>query len=130
MDSTWEQAARHGDAEQLAALSASVDLNARDGHGQTALMLAAHAGHAAAVRVLLVLGADANHTAKHGLTALMLAVLGGHAEVVQALLDGGADTTRRGTGAPGFANQTALDLAGARGDAAIVAMLRRAEASP
>jgi ankyrin repeat protein len=50
-------------------------------------MLAAHAGHAAAVRVLLALGADADQSAKYGLTALMLAVLGGHAAVVHALLE-------------------------------------------
>lgn len=76
-------------------------------------------------RIKLPSGADANHTAKHGLTALMLAVVNGHVEVVRALLDGGADTKPHGTGTSGFANRTALDLAVARGDAAIVALLQR-----
>ena len=43
--------------------------------------------------------------------ALMLAAINGRTEVVRILVDTGADLGLRGTGAPGFAGKTALDLA-------------------
>jgi len=68
-------------------------------------------------------GAFLNHTAKYGLSALMLAVVRGHVDVVRTLVWCGADTSLRGTGAPGFADKTALDLAVDRNDAEMVRML-------
>jgi ankyrin repeat protein len=41
----------------------------------------------------------------------MLAVINGHIGIVDTLARAGADVTIRGTGAPGFAGKTALDLA-------------------
>lgn len=96
------------------------DLNARDEHGQTALMRAAQHGDVHVVRLLVHRGVDLNHSAKYHLTALMLAVVNGHAEVVRALVRAGADQTIRGTGAPGFHGKTARDLADARGDRRII----------
>jgi ankyrin repeat protein len=78
-------------------------------------MLAAHAGHWAAVQLLVDYGANLNLTAKYGLSAVMLAVIAGHKEIAKALARAGADVTLRGTGAPGFTGKTAADLAAARG---------------
>jgi ankyrin repeat protein len=116
MDVCWEDAVRRGDADIVRdLLSRGSDPNARDRHGQTGLMLAAHAGHLIAVQLLLGQGANLNITAKFGLSALMLAVIAGHKEIAQALAGAGADLTLRGSGAPGFAGKTAADLAAVRG---------------
>ena len=116
MDVCWEEAVRRGDADVMGdLLSRGIDPNARDPHGQTGLMLAAHAGHLAAVQLLVDHGVDLNVTAKFGLSAVMLAVTAGHKEIAQVLARAGADLRLRGTGAPGFAGKTAADLAGARG---------------
>jgi len=45
----------------------------------------------------------------------MLAIVAGHAEIAHLLARAGADPSPRGTGAPGFANKTAYDLALERG---------------
>lgn len=112
----WEAAAKSGDVAALSAmLEAGADPDARDSHGQTALMLAAHAGHEAAVRALVEAGAGLDHRAKLGLTATMLAVVAGHEAVARSLAEGGADLGLRGSGAPGFAGRTAADLARERG---------------
>ena len=116
MDVCWEDAVRRGDANIMRdLLSRGIDLNTRDQNGQTGLMLAAHAGHVAAVQLLIDHGADLNVTAKFGLSAVMLAVIAGHKEIAQALARAGADLTLQGTGAPGFAGKTGADLAAARG---------------
>ena len=104
-------------------LALGADINARDEHGQTALMNAARAGQASVVRLLAARGADLNHRAKYGLTALMLAVIRGHAEVVRVLLEAGADLTPTGTGAPGFDGKTAVALARDRGDEMVLNLL-------
>jgi ankyrin repeat protein len=111
----WEAAARAGDAKTVERLAgAGYDIDALDSFGQTALMLAAMDGHTAVVRALVARGARLNHTAKYHLTALMLAVVQGHVDVVRELASAGADLTVRGSGAPGFFNKTAVDLAGER----------------
>lgn len=116
MNEAWEHAVLSGDRETVRALLQSgADVNARDRYGQTALMLAAHRGHAAIVEVLIEHGADLDVTAKYALSALMLAVIGGHAEIARMLVQAGADRRLQGSGAPGFADKTAYDLAVARG---------------
>jgi ankyrin repeat protein len=112
MDARWEDAIKRGDVQRVRDLldrGAAVD--ARDRHGQTALMLAAHAGHREVVEVLIGHRANLNTTAKYGLSALMLALVAGHADVARLLADAGADLSLRGGGAPGFAGKTAHDLA-------------------
>jgi hypothetical protein len=121
----WEDAVRRGSIDQLQRLLASgADIDARDGHGQTALMLAAREGHAKVVEWLVDHGAALDHTAKYGLSALMLAVIGGRSDAVRILAAAGANLCLRGTGAPGFTAKTALDLAIARRDPDMVEILR------
>ncbi len=121
----WQSAVERGDADALRSLLVrGDDADSRDRYGQTALMLAARAGHVAAVEVLLAHGADLDHAAKYGLTALMLAAINDRPEVVRLLLRAGADTGRVGSGAPGFAGKTALDLALDLGRDEIAALLR------
>ena len=115
MTKTWERAVRRGDLPAvLELLRAGADVNARDRHGQPALMLAAHRGDRAVVEALVNGGADLNVAAKYNLTALMLAIVAGHAAVARTLARAGADLSVRGRGAPGFAGKTAYDLAVAR----------------
>lgn len=124
MTRAWERAAREGDAPALRAqLAAGANVDARDRHGQTALMLAALGGHLDAVEVLIAAGANLDATAKFGLSATMLAVVNGHAPVARALAAAGADLTLTGSGAPGFAGKTAAALALARGLVELAAAL-------
>ncbi|MFZ5877216.1 MAG: ankyrin repeat domain-containing protein [Nitrospirota bacterium] len=121
----WEDAIRRGDVRTVCELIArGVDVNARDRYGQTGLMLAAHAGHRRIVETLIAHRADPNVTAKFGLSALMLAVVAGHPDIARLLAKVGADLALRGTGAPGFANKTAYDLAVERGMSEVSAELK------
>ena len=116
MDTAWERAVTRGDVEAVRQLLRSgADVDARDRHGQTALMLAAHQGHLEIVEALVGSGADLNVTAKYNLSALMLAVIAGHVAIARLLARAGADLGLRGSGAPGFTGKTAYDLAVARG---------------
>ena len=116
MTRAWEDAVTRGDAGAVRAfLGAGADVDSRNRHGQTGLMVAAHLGHLGVVAALIEHGAQLDVTAKYGLSALMLAVVAGHPEVVHLLVRAGADRSLRGTGAPGFAGKTAHDLAVARG---------------
>ena len=127
MRQDWQDAAKRGDETALRAmLEAGEDLNAHDEYGQTALMLAARHGHLAAARALVEAGADLDHTAKYRLSALMLATINGHYLVARLLVEAGADTRITGTGAPGFAGRTALDLANNLGRESIAQVLRGA----
>ena len=120
MTSDWRLAVEAADSSAIERqLAAGADIEARDRHGQTALMNAARDGQVAVVRLLADRGADLNHRAKFGLTALMLAIIRGHTEVARVLVEAGADVTLRGSGAPGFNGKTAADLARERGDVAL-----------
>jgi ankyrin repeat protein len=91
----------------------------------TALIAAAHLGHAEVVRRLIAAGAPLDHVNNLGWTALMEAVVLGnggrnHQEVVRLLLEGGADRTiadRDGV--------TPLAHARARGYSEIVSLLEK-----
>ncbi len=127
MDKDWRDAAVSGDCPRLAAMLAhGGDVDARDKFAQTALMLAARNGRADAVERLIGAGADLDVTAKYGLSATMLAVVNLHDSIARALAQAGADLTLRGTGAPGFYDKTAADLALENGQTALAEFLRQA----
>lgn len=112
MSPDWQRAAEIGDALRLAEmLEAGAEVDTLDRYGQTALMLAARNGHYEAVSVLVDADADLDHTAKYNLSALMLAALNDRLEVVEQLMEAGADSEIEGSGAPGFAGKTALEIA-------------------
>jgi len=111
MNPVWENAVKRGDIHTVRDLvGRGMDVNARDCYGQTALMLAAHAGHLEIVETLITQRADLNVTAKFGLSALMLALITGHRDIAHLLTKSGADLSIKATGA-GFAGKTASDLA-------------------
>lgn len=125
MTPEWKNAVRADDSTTLARLlDAGSDINARDEHGQTGLMIAARDGRTTIVRWLVAHGADLNHTAKFNLSALMLAVINGRDAIVGILVDAGADRSIMGSGAPGFAGKTALDIAEAGNRTIMIALLR------
>jgi ankyrin repeat protein len=125
MDTGWEDAIKRGDVQDVRnLLDRGADVDARDRHGQTALMLAAHAGRRDVVEALIAHGANLNTTAKYGLSALMLALIAGHTQVARLLADAGTDLSLRGTGAPGFAGKTAYDLAAERDMRELSALLK------
>jgi ankyrin repeat protein len=110
--SVWQSAIKRGEVQRvLDLLERGINVDSRDRHGQTALMLAAHAGNRELVELLIAHRASLNATAKYGLSALMLAIVAGHAEIARLLADAGTDLSLRGSGAPGFAGKTAYDLA-------------------
>ena len=112
MNREWEESAKRGDADALAAhIAAGLDVDALDRYGQSALMLAARRGHLQAVRVLIRAGANLDITAKYGLSATMLAVINHHESVATALAAAGADLRLVGSGAPGFSGKSAAQLA-------------------
>jgi len=125
MSPDWKSAIAADDMAALqACVDAGADIDARDEHGQTAVMIAARDGRTAMVSWLIAQGADLNHTAKFNLSTLMLAVINGRDAIVGILVDAGADRSIRGSGAPGFADKTALDIAEAGNRAIMVALLR------
>jgi len=125
MNAVWEEAIKGGNVQLvLDFLGRGADVNALDRYGQTAIMLAAHAGYREIVEILIAHRANLDITAKYGLSALMLAVIAGHAEVARLLAQAGADLSLRGTGAPGFADKTAHDLAMERGMRELAAALK------
>ena len=83
MTREWENAVHRGSIDELERLlTGGADIDALDGHSQTALMLAAVKGQEHVVAWLIERGAVLDHTAKYGLSALMLAAVNAGAEVI------------------------------------------------
>ena len=109
-------------------LAAGADLASTNRYGGTALIPAAHHGHVAAVKELLGTRIAIDHVNRLGWTALLEAVILGdggaaHTEIVRLLLAHGAN--------PRLADHqgvTPLAHAQQRGQTAIAALLRQAEA--
>ncbi len=86
------------------------DFQEEDQGGYTPLLLAARAGDAASVKLLVAAGAGVNDTAPTGASALVIAALSGQSAAADALLDLAADPNAAGAG------YTALHVAILRGD--------------
>lgn len=124
MQRDFQLAVDTGDVEAVRALiDSGADVDALDRHSQTGLMRAATRGRIQVVRLLVERGGSLDVTAKYGLSALMLAVVNHHQDVAIALVEAGADLGRTGSGAPGFAGFTALDLARSRDLTSVVAAI-------
>jgi ankyrin repeat protein len=92
MNKEWLQATSEGNVDNIRALLAGgQNVDARDEHGQTALMNAARVGHEQVIQVFVGASADLNATAKYNLTALMLAIINGHTQIAEFLVKAGAD---------------------------------------
>lgn len=90
-----------------------------------ALLQAARAGHADAVKSILAGGkADVNGKDEHGNTPLIEAARAGHDDVAQALLVARADVNAKND-----EGQTALSLAARGGHDEVIRLLRQAGAS-
>lgn len=117
-----------------ALLESGADVNVRNLHGETALILAATQSDPDAVRLLLAKGANVNAKTDRGRTALMQAVDGPKdfdnerhvvysPAIAKVLLEAGADVNARDND-----GNTALTLALRRGYAEMAAALREAGA--
>jgi len=111
-------AATMGDLQQLQTqLSSDAKLNARDGCGLTALMLAARGGKADIVKELLEASCEVNAANAEGATAVQLASQYGHEDIVGLLIASGA---RPNSDA---ASESALAAAAGTGQAGVVSAL-------
>ena len=106
-------------ASLRAALEYSVEQEAEENDGSTALICASKHGHTAAAQALLAAGADKEAKDNDGYTALILAIDNGCTEIAQALLAAGADKEVKNN-----YGGTALSRASAKGHAEIVALLK------
>ena len=86
-------AAAAGDAAAIERLVAAggADLDARDGHRRTPLMVAAHGRHHGAARALIAAGADVNALDSERYDVLTIAGVIGDVEMVTIALAAGAD---------------------------------------
>ena len=96
-------------------------MRGKDKNGATALMVAAQAGHAEVVKVLLENGADVNATDGEGSTGLMYAAKHGHLATAKLLLERGADVNAETANIEG--RWTALKEAAWGGNAGVVKLL-------
>ena len=94
------QAAQFGRIDELRALLDDTPelIDQANDRGMTALVAAAHGGHAAVVTMLLERGADITCRDDRGVSALDYAIRENRREVVRALLDGGATIDALGQG--------------------------------
>lgn len=104
----WIMTAAHASPEQLRAaavrgddatvkrlIAAKTPLDAKDGQGQTALLLAVAAGHDAVAFALIEAGADINAIAANKDTPWLLAGASGRTEMLRRMIPYGPDLTLR-----------------------------------
>jgi len=120
-------AAHDGDVARVDALiRARADVNARNRFGSTPLYEAALEGNTEIIRRLLKAKADPDAANDGGMTALMIIARTPNVEAAQALIKAGANVNAQEPGR----GQTALILAAAQGQAAMVRVLMKAKADP
>jgi ankyrin repeat protein len=122
----WQSALEKRDTVVLAAEAETVgNPDAAADDGATALMIAAQAGEAGLVRVLLKRGADPNARNANGGTPLMHAAMSGDPAIIEDLIAAGAELD-----AVAKLGWSALLLAAAKGNAGAADVLLRAGAQP
>lgn len=84
-------AARVGSTNIDSLIDAGTDVNNSTSRGTTALMVAAHAGHAHVVQLLIARNASLDNRDENGNTAMIWASSQGHTAVVHSLILAGAD---------------------------------------
>jgi ankyrin repeat protein len=120
------EAARQGNLMVVGLfIDAGINLEARDGVGQTALMIATLANQPETVALLLARGADPNARDKYNGTALMTAVWKGNKEIVLSLLARDVDVNARAD-----SGMTALMFAAWENHADIATILLEKGADP
>jgi ankyrin repeat protein len=113
-------AAARGDAAEIARQAAAgADLNARDGHGRTPLMVAAHGRHIGAARALIAVKADLNLFDAQAYDVITIAAVNDDVEMVKLAIASGGDA--RAVTSP--YKGTALIAAAHLGHAEVVAAL-------
>lgn len=86
------KAAANGDTARIENLAAGgADLDQRDSHGRTPLMVAAHLRHYDAVRALLAAGADINLLDKNRYDVITIAAVADDPRMVAIAIEGGGD---------------------------------------
>jgi ankyrin repeat protein len=120
-------AAINDQAESIARIIESgTPVDMRDGHGRTALMVAAAFGNVSAVEALITHGADVRATdTLDGNQALHFAAVAGRTEVARALVDHGAKLDARGPH-----DETPLHYAGLYGQRKVISFLIANGANP
>lgn len=118
---------REGNAEAVKLfLAARISADEKDKNGVPMLCVAARAGQAALISLLLDAGAAVNGTsADRGNTALIDAALGKHTAIIERLLASGADVNAKSKD-----GQSALIIAVGLTDTATVELLLKAGADP
>lgn len=89
------RAAREGDAQLNGVIAEGTHIDATDGDGETALMIASEKGESDVVRRLIQHGANVNRKDEDLKTPLMYAADEGRTDVVKELLSAGADVNAR-----------------------------------
>ncbi|MER7072290.1 ankyrin repeat domain-containing protein [Terrabacter sp. NPDC000476] len=96
LDAALLAAAARGDADGVAlALRAGADLEARDGHRRTALLLASTGDHVETARVLVAMGADPDALDDRHDTPWLVTGVTGSVAMLEVLLPAGPDLTIR-----------------------------------
>jgi ankyrin repeat protein len=114
------RAAERGDVvEGMRLLDRGAGIEARDGWGRTALIVASQVGDEEIVRLLVDRGANLDVQNHNGMTALMEAALSGRVEVMRLLLDADADVSLRNR-----SGATVRDFVQDKGNAAMEELLR------
>lgn len=118
---TWFDSISKGDIKKVKELINRVSFNARSKPGgQTALMIAAAAGHEEIVRLIIERCHNINDTDNWSRTALMYAAENGHQHIVILLLDRVANPYDQD-----FRGDSALSLAISNGRDAVIKLLMR-----
>ncbi|KAG7667340.1 hypothetical protein Ndes2526B_g04152 [Nannochloris sp. 'desiccata'] len=120
-------AARNGDLVAVtAAVGEKANLDARDQHQRTPLMLAAWAGHKNIVKALIAAGVNVTLGASDNMNALHFAAQKGHAECARLLITAGIKVNSKNarTGA------NSLIMSSQQGHKDVVALLLKRDANP